>query len=599
MKHFISLLLTVTVVNGFTQSATYFFEGNNFRWAQVTDGALFFDDANAMAGIEIPAGQNNHTIFVSTLWVGGINQEDELRIFFKRFCVNDEVNCENLWGPLASGGSPNEEELAQQYNRFWFVTSEEVTTHIDYFECLDNPNCDVNQTFPNGYDIPEAFMTWPAHGDTLLGFDFYLAPFFDANSDNVYNAEDGDYPIFCGDFSTYLIRNDVGTQTIPVDPEDIGIEIHTQVYGYNSPTNSLFNSLFVQHKLINRGSNSLSNTFLTNWVDFDIGNPNDDFVGTDVSRSMFYAYNGDPDDEESPSGPGYGEDLPAMGVRILGGPFSDSDGLDNAKLSSDYETYGNQTLGYEDGIADNERLGLSASVFHNNASGPTFAQDPQIGVHYYNYMKGLWRDGTPISFGQWGYNVDGNGIPAQYFFPGTTDPLNLGTNGVEPNYPIVGGWTEENEDHIGSDRRMLGSSGPFTFLPGDVQYLDLAYIFARESFDENETVIETLQRYADEIVGMECGQLPPITLSDGIQETRELGIDIFPNPAKHLVNFRFSELFQNIEIEIRDVNGRLVSHNRYGMVNQVDLDLNLAPGVYLVRVLADDQVGSSKLVISE
>ena len=42
-------------------------------------------------------------------------------------------------------------------------------------------------------DITDVIRNWPAHGhgDDLTS---YLAPFFDADNDGVYNPEQGDYP---------------------------------------------------------------------------------------------------------------------------------------------------------------------------------------------------------------------------------------------------------------------------------------------------------------------------------------------------------------------------------------------------------------------
>ena len=70
-------------------------------------------------------------------------------------------------------------------------------------------------------------------------------------------------------------------------------------------------------------------------------------------------------------------------------------------------------------------------LFHNNASGPI--GDPGSATDYYNFLRGIWKDGTPMTFGGNGYDpTNPNAIPAGYMFPGDTDPLNWGTDGVDP-----------------------------------------------------------------------------------------------------------------------------------------------------------------------
>src|SRR5690606_4142280 len=85
----------------------------------------------------------------------------------------------------------------------------------------------------------------------------------------------------------------------------------------------------------------------------------------------------------------------------------------------------------------------------------------------YNYLRGVWRDGTPMTEGGAGY---GGSQPTNFMFPG--DPVNR-------EY-----WSEENTDGKGSrntpaDRRFLMSSGPFTMNPGDVQEIVFGIVFSR------------------------------------------------------------------------------------------------------------------------
>jgi hypothetical protein len=593
-KFYLLLVAVLPALPGFlfAQAETFVFEGNNFRWNQTTNGSLFYKPDPGLPGLEVPIGESNHSIFASTLWLGGINQNDELKISFRRFCQNENENCYENWGPLKLNGELSSPEEAEPYNTIWFVTTDQIQQHIDYSNCLNDPGCDEGSEFPN-YEIPADFLTWPAHGTE--GYAENLAPFADRNGNGTYDPEAGDHPVICGDFSSYAIWNDLGSENILQDGFEIGLEVHTTVYGYASTEGAEFNTLYVQHKLHNRGSETLTETYTGFWTDFDLGNYTDDYVRTDVERSMFYAYNGDVFDDGSDVGPGYGSDLPAMGIKILSGPLKNENEIDDEPQFEEF--YANETSGFNDGIIDNERLGLHSSMNYNNGTGPGATQDPQIGIEYYNYMRSIWRDGTPLSFGGIGYDPeDVAATLANYTFPGTSDPLLAGTEGIDPNYPLEGGWTEENTGNPSGDRRMIGSSGPFTFAPGDVQYIDLAYIFARESHDEEETVIETLQRYADEVEGMHCEPLPLIVLSDEVTNEPK-PLSIYPNPAHAEIAFDLP--IEQATLTIFDITGKEVKQAQLQGGNQRLNIENLESGVYLIRVESADSVYHGKFVVEK
>jgi hypothetical protein len=573
------------------QAETFVFEGNNFRWHQSTNGSIFFNEEGQSVGLEVPINEENHSIFGSAFWIGGVNQNDELRISFRRFCQSDAENCTENWGPLKVDNSISTTEDISEYNKIWFVTNQQINLHNAYFDCVSNPNCDEVLEFPS-YEIPEDFSSWPAEGEEGLAEN--LAPYVDRDGNGTYNPEGGDYPAICGDFSSYAIWNDLGTESTGQDGSEIGLEVHSSIYGYDSVEGSEFNTLFVQYKIINRRDQLLSNTYAGFWNDFELGNFSDDQVATDVGRSMIYVYNGDSFDEASIQGPGYGSDIAAMGMKVLSGPLAPSNGADD---SPEYEEfYGNETSGWADGVIDNERLGLFGSLAHENASGPVAMQDPQVGIEYYNYMRSIWRDGQPMIHGGIGYSPGGPGLFTNYYLPGESDPLFAGTNGTDPNYPLEGGWSAENEGFPSADKRMLGSSGPFDFAPGDVQYIDLAYIFARESFDDEETVIETLQRFADEVEGMQCDPLPNIVLSTDRAEERK-PLKVFPNPSNGSFSFELTE--NTAQLTLIDITGKVVRQKILNAgLQRIDVS-DLADGIYIIQIQADQSVYHGKVVVEK
>ena len=78
-------------------------------------------------------------------------------------------------------------------------------------------------------------------------------------------------------------------------------------------------------------------------------------------------------------------------------------------------------------------------VYYNNGFGVN--GQPTQALHYYNYMNGIWKNGQRMAYGGDGISA-GTGanleIPADYMFPGDTDPYNWGTQGVN----VTEDWSE-------------------------------------------------------------------------------------------------------------------------------------------------------------
>lgn len=91
------------------------------------------------------------------------------------------------------------------------------------------------------------------------------------------------------------------------------MEIQTQAFGYQS-NDELNNMTFYYNKIINRSTIRLDSCFMAQWVDPDLGNYTDDFVGCDVPRGLGICYNGDDDDEGIQ---GYGANPPSVGIDFL------------------------------------------------------------------------------------------------------------------------------------------------------------------------------------------------------------------------------------------------------------------------------------------
>ena len=494
------------------QTLTEFYV-NNVRTSAETGGNTWYDRGNGQPYYEVPAGEGNHAIFAGALWMGGEDPAGNLKLAGIRF---RQIGNDYWPGPLTVDGSASiEPPTCIKWDRFFLVSRQQVETHRYYFTLLNqgiDPSTDP--LFADGYTIPQEILNWPAHGETLLGQSYLLAPFADLRDPDtgeilttpgVYEPELGDYPLYdldqeidCrtrlvtdpvplfGDFTQYWIFNDKGNVHTESQGEPIGMEIQAQMFGFTT-NDEINNMTFCNYVLINRGSLTLKNTYFAQWVDTDLGKPDDDYIGCDVMRGLGYSYNGDNNDESSPSGPGYGIQPPAIGVDFFEGPYQDPDGINNEYGIGDGQALNG--LGYHnladsttalgvDSIIDNERFGMRRFLFHNNEAGPT--GDPSIDIDYYNMMRGIWKNGVPMRFGGTGYDPACQTCPqADFMFPGDTDPLFWGTDGTDPGYAAAGGWTEENEGNAPGDRRFVQSAGPFTLDPGEFNNITVGVVYAR------------------------------------------------------------------------------------------------------------------------
>ena len=396
----------------------------------------------------------------------------------------------SIAGPISDNYPRHDFHL--KWDRVWKVTNIDLQYHI------------ANWFYPN-YQPPQVFLDWPAHGDTTNGQAFYLAPFIDKNNDGIYNPYDGDYPQFKGQQAIYFIRNDMREQLVQ---EPMESEIHGMAYVYDCPSDSALNhTVFLDLTVYNRSNKTYDSTYIGLFTDFDIGNPEDDYVGCDAERGLGYCYNGDAVDEDNQSALGYGSTPPAIGVDFFEGPYMDNDTIDNPltevvqdAIDSLGIPYGGLGLGYGDGIVDNERYGMRKFIYYNRGSGQFPGDgDPVNALQHYNYLKGIWRDGAQMVWGGNGHPSSGGTIPADLLFPGNSDPLNWSTLGVTPT-PVP--WSEFNANTGGTantafDRRFLQSAGPFTLEPGAVNDLTVGVVWARAASGNNLASIQNLKTADD------------------------------------------------------------------------------------------------------
>lgn len=495
-------------------------EFNNVSALIEQGGSMWQDRSTGVSSYEVPKVENAvgpSALYAGALWLGGKDFNDQLKVAALTFRTGND-----FWpGPLLTDGTAEvDAATCLKFDKFYVVNRQEVATFVAYNECLATPGCDPNENFP-GYTVPASITNWPGNNFDA-GFDPILAPFKDVDNDYVYDpTPDGsaDYPwydlkkeltcgadrtvVLYGDQTYWWVFNDKGNIHTETGADPIGMEIRAQAFAF-STSDEVNNMTFYNYELRNRGTQTIYNTYFGQWADADLGCSNDDFVGCDVQRGLGYAYNGDPVDEACTGSTGYGANPPAIGIDFFEGPYQDGDNLDNPlttnisdaldSLGIPYKGIG---IGYGDNVVDNERFGMRKFLYYfRDDVTPLPAQgEPSNANDFYRYLQGIWLDGTPFYYGgtahQSSAGAIANGlVETDYMFPGDSDPLLWGTEGISiATVP----WDEISEGNQPADRRFMQSAGPFTLTPGQKNNITVGVVYARAVSGNSFESVELLK----------------------------------------------------------------------------------------------------------
>lgn len=437
---------------------------NNVLARMFNTGSLFYGGSTTNGlGYLVPQASGNPPIFASGIWIGGM-VDGNLRVAgstYDRF---------EFWpGPLNDDGSlPNPGDCGE-FDRIYKVSE------------IDIRNLDAG--LPPSADL----AAWPAElgapvlaapgngfdddGDGLTdegedGIDNDGDNFIDERDEkeraipavrqaagrSVYDLAAGDRPEIIGNQALWWVMNDLGNTHQKTLTPPIGVEVQVLAFSF-ARADALNDVTFYRYRVIKKTPGTMEETFFSIFSDPDLGNASDDFVGVDTTLSLGFVYN------EQEMDAVYGIP-PATGYDFFQGPIVDADG---------------------DGERD-DTLGVTRYSYFQNG-GTAAVSDPTEGVGMYNYMQGLWNDGTPVTEGSDGYQTTGE--VTLFAFPG--DP-------VQQEF-----WSEENVDGNGmrnpsGDRRFLVTTGPFDLEQGVAQDIVFGIVFGQGSDRLNSI---TVMRQAD------------------------------------------------------------------------------------------------------
>jgi len=439
-----------------------FLHVNNAR-ARINTGGDMWWNLDNVGQYYIPAATSKTSVFSGSLWIGGLDINNQLKLAAIRYRAN---GTDYYTGPLAIDGTAAiDDETCSEWDKFILINRAEVDQFIEWFHSENK-----SEDFP-GYTIPQSILEYPAHGDVSKGQSYYLAPFKDVDGNGDYDPSQGDYPYYditnelCplnfvgdpdyvptptmesefyqrffggilvdqvlkGDETLWWVFNDKGNVHNETEGSPIGLEIRAQAFGFTT-NDEINNMTFYTYEIINRSTSELTQTYFSPWIDTDLGFAWNDYVGCDVNRGLGYCYNGTPVDEGGPEA--YGEQPPAVGVDFFQGPYMDPDSSDNPAFHGDgllgpsindcsiVSFDGSEvtlTYGKDDtaqGVFKVNAAAINGVNFGNgivdderfgmrrfvyhNNGGAAYMSDPSEAPEYYNFLRGIWKDNTQMLYG--------------------------------------------------------------------------------------------------------------------------------------------------------------------------------------------------------
>lgn len=421
-------------------------DANNVR-CLLHNGGDYWWDLASNARYEVPkfpkeqAASARHSSFAGSLWIGGIDESGQLRVAAQTYRQSGN----DFWpGPLTSNGASIDDVTCQKWDAHYKVEKLDIDRfRLEY-------DLSVRNGTPFDLSTHTTITSWPAFGEDSEGNRLALAPFVDVDGDpNSYTPAAGDYPDIAPcvgggspDQAVWWVINDKGDIHTETGGEAIGVEIHVLAFVFKT-ANAINDMTFYKYKVINKSTLKLNDTYMGQWVDSDIGNAFDDYVGCDTARGLGFAYNGDPTDDGAQ---GYGVFPPAFGLDFFQGPFGD----------------------------DAQRIPMTYFVYYENDF--SLRGNPEVSTHFYGYLRGFWKDGSRmVDNGKNGYPGTGSGPETAYMYPG--DPGFCGGAST--------GWSEETANNSPYDRRFVQSAGPFTLQPGAVNDIIVGAVWARDGSNDN------------------------------------------------------------------------------------------------------------------
>ena len=424
--------------------STVFLEVNNIRAMLLNSGDLWWDRNTAQ--YEAPKRTEEQVknkarainpLFAGSVWVSGL-VGGNLRMAAITYSANKSA----WWpGPIKQDEANINKAKCEKFDQFWSVTSDEINDAIA------------------GIKISSSILEWPGKGNPYLinvkktftaeELSDNLAPFWDKNGNCIYEPDKGELPSIksvstnplcissCNKFTfadqmIFWVINDVGNDHVNPSSTPIGAQMNCLAFAFKS-SDQLNDMTFYTYDVYNKSNVTLEKTYMSQFMDADLGNYNDDYVGCDTSRSMGFVYNSDDYDEPATS-LGYLDQPPIFGVDFFEGPKK----------------------------ANGLPIGLSSFNYYINGQGG-LVNDPINEIQTRNFQMGFASNGSSLTVSS---DCITPGFPATKFcYYG------------DPSKP--GEWSMCDRNFTPRDLRWLQNSGPFDMAGGSHETITIGCVFVR------------------------------------------------------------------------------------------------------------------------
>lgn len=366
------------------------------------------------------------------------------------------------------------------------------------------------------------------------------AKFYDGDGDGEYNPvdkngngewdENEDRPDLIGDVTAWTAYHDgvsppnkSGFENVP----QMGINIRQSIFGFASKGN-LGNILFVRFEIENTGkvASVLDSVYFGTWADPDLGDYENDVVGSDVDLNAGYVYDNEPDNVYDNS-PTFMIDFFQGPVSYIPGEtFVDANGngvFDEGETALDTA---HLVHGKYRGVkaVPGARLEGMSSFVHYIQSHATRG-DPDNEQQAYNYLNGTNAFGDVLD------PCDDNSTPFSVYKPGA------GCDKISPYYWFSGdpvadtGWIcTENVD-----QRQMSNTGPFKLREGEPIEIVAAYVVGRASTSlQSVEATREIDRFAQFIYDQNFATAESPPAVEPTVKTTENTIELIWDTAEYL-----------------------------------------------------------------
>ncbi|MFT4759570.1 MAG: hypothetical protein ACI9LN_001534 [Saprospiraceae bacterium] len=525
--------------------------GNNISAIVNSNGLLFHDLENGEGGFTHDDYPGIPLIKSVGFWAGAVDPGGNLKV-----SVMDSR--ENGRRDFIPGYLDINDFPGKDFNYVAKVSGIEIQSHLgDYHSngIIDFPISSIFRWSGAGNPHFEAYTGMTLPDFTVLN----SAPFYDENSDGIYDPMDGDFPsnginnscyqydIFPNEL-LWTTFHDVKFDAIPSNHKFLNITIQPTIFSYNCSQNDVSkNTVYVNYRIIHTADESIDSLFFGLNIDFDLGCPLDDYLGVSPENESVYVYNASEIDEDCDNFSGLNATAPIL-------------------------------------LCDFRRATLRSVIPQDNNAPFPGMQYPNSDIEHYRYLSGSWRDGSPIEFGGDGYQ-EGT-FPTDFIFPDNPNDLT--------------GWSDAITTAIPNDKNFLGSSGNLSLQPGSIT--NVMYVFSVVQNTPIDSLYST--SYYDQYydywarscdAGIEpCNQF---TNTEEYPIVQNSTFTLYPNPTSNLLNLDFKTLKRPNNLKIFDLYGKeLWTQEEAKYTQTIAIDW-LPAGVYFLEANFSKNSAREKFIV--